>query len=203
MSIKPLELLGPTLLMTAFVVTPVYSKRFGIRVSAAICGAAMTFLPAGPTTLGGFFLGTFGPVSAASLVIVASYLRAVFIGAIYQTSRAMLVCLAVVGLVFYPLTFGLSDFDPYDLGYRGVTIPALMLAFVLVGWIAKSVDILCWILLAALLYAIGSYDSNNLWDYLIFPADSIYAVGALVIGAQRAHRRPDKKQDPRLINFKN
>jgi hypothetical protein len=181
MSIKPLELLGPTLLMAAFVVAPVNSKRFGIRVSAAICGAAMTFLPAGSTTLGGFFLGTFGPISAATLVIVAGYLHAAIIGATYRTSYAMLVCLAVVGLVFYPLTFGLSDFDPYDLGYRGLTIPALMLAFVLVGWIAKSVDILCWILLAALLYALGSYDSNNLWDYLIFPTDSIYAVGAIVM----------------------
>ena len=192
MSMKPLELLGPTLLMAAFVVTPVYSKIFRIRVSAAICGAAMTFLPAGPTTFGEFFLGTFGPVSAATLVIVAGYLHAVIIGATYRTSRAMLVCLGVVGLVFYPLTFGLSDFDPYGLGYRGLTIPALMFAFVLVGWIAKSVDILCWILLAALLYALGSYDSNNLWDYLIFPTDSIYAVGALVISAQRAHRTTDK-----------
>jgi len=190
---KPLELLGPTLLMAAFVVATVYSKRFGIRVSAAICGAAITFLPAGPTTLGKFFLGTFGPVSAATLVIVAGYLHAVIIGATYRTSRAMLVCLGVVGLVFYPLTYGFSDFDPYDLGYRGLTIPALMLAFVLVGWIAKSVDILCWIFIAALLYALGSYDSNNLWDYLIFPTDSIYAVGALVMSAQRAHRTPDKK----------
>jgi hypothetical protein len=200
---KPLELLGPTLLMAAFVVTPVYSKRLGIRVLAAICGAATTFLPAGPTTLGECFLGTFGPVSAASLVIVAGYLHAIIIGATYRTSRAMLLCLAVVGLVFYPLTFGLSDFDPYDLGYRGLTIPALMLAFVLVGWITKSVDILCWIFLAALLYALGSYDSNNLWDYLIFPTDSIYAVGALVITLSARIGRPTKTQDQPLMNSKN
>jgi hypothetical protein len=112
----------------------------------------------------------------------------------FRQPRALLVCLVVTGAVFYPLTFGLSDFDPYEHGYRGLMVPTLMLAFVLTGWIARSIAVPCWISLAALLYAFGAYDSNNMWDYLISPIDAIYAAGALVIAACRNFRSTPPKQ---------
>jgi hypothetical protein len=201
--INPIELLGPALLLAAVAVTLVPSKRLLIRGFAAVCGGATIFITVatkigpmsiGPTTVGEYFLGTFGPVSAASLVIIGSYLYKKIIGEKYQTSHALLLCLTAVGVVFYPLTFGLSNFDPYELGYRGFSIPGLMFAFVVIGWVTRSVDVLCWIALAALLYAFGAYDSNNLWDYLIFPLDPIYAIVVLAIGIKRAYRRSSEAQ---------
>jgi hypothetical protein len=197
--INPIELLGPALLMAAVAVTLVPSKRLLIRVFIAVCGSATIFITVsttigpmsiGPTTVGKYFLGTFGPGSAASLVIIGGYLHGKIIGKKYQTSHALLLCLTAIGVIFYPLTFGLSNFDPYELGYRGFSVPGLMLVFLVIGWVTRSVDVLYWISLAALLYAFGAYDSNNLWDYLIFPIDPIYAVVALAIAIKRPYRRP-------------
>ncbi len=189
MPINPFEVLGPTLLVAALAGNLVRSKAGSVRILASTCGAAVTNLPMGPATPATFFLGTVGPVSAATLVFAAGYLCAAIMKQQYRISRALLTCLIITGAVFYPLTFGLSNFDPYDLGYRGLTVPALMFAFVLVGWSARAIDIQLWIALAALLYMIGAYDSNNLWDYLIFPADPIWAAGALVIDLQRGRER--------------
>jgi hypothetical protein len=186
------ELAGPMLVMAAFALALVHRQRLGVRVAAAICGAAAAFLPIGPTTPGLLLLGTAGPVSAATLVLVGNHAY----GAIRhgsrrrRSSRALLVCLLVTGAAFYPLTFGLTSFDPYELGYRGAIVPALMLGYVVVGWLARAADILCWIALTALLYLLGAYDSNNFWDYLIFPTDPIYAAGALAVRALRAPTSP-------------
>jgi hypothetical protein len=185
MPINPFEALGPTVLVASLAGNLVRRKSLGIRILASSAGAVVTNLPIGPATPATFFLGTVGPVSAATLVLAAGYLYAAITKQNYSASRALSVCLAITGAVFYPLTFGLSDFDPYDLGYRGFTVPLLMSAFVFVGWAARAVDIQCWIALAALLYIAGAYDSNNLWDYLIFPTDPILAAGALAIDLQR------------------
>jgi hypothetical protein len=188
MPVNPLELLSPALLMAAFAAALVRSKGPSVRVAAAIGGAVLIFLPLGPTTPAAFFLGTFGPASAATLIFLAGYLYALTMNLPFRQPRALLVCLLVTGAAFYPLTFGFSNFDPYELGYQGLMAPALMLVFVLAGWFARSVAIPCWISLAALLYALGAYDSNNLWDYLISPVDAMYATGALVIAAWRNFR---------------
>ncbi len=181
MPINPFEALGPTLLAAALAGHLVRSKSPGVRIFAAACGAVVANLPIGPATPVTFFLGTFGPVSAATLVVTAGYLYAAIMKRTFYPSRVLLLCLAITGAVFYPLTFGLSSFDPYDLGFRGLTVPALMLAFVVVGWTARAIDIQFWIALAALLYMVGAYDSNNLWDYLIFPTDPILAAGVLAV----------------------
>jgi hypothetical protein len=69
----------------------------------------------------------------------------------------------------------LTTFDPYDLGYRGGTVPGLMFAYLLIGWVARASDIPCWIGLSALLYLLDANGSSNLWDYLLFPLDAIVA----------------------------
>jgi hypothetical protein len=188
MPLNPFGLLGPMLLMAALAATLARSRGFSTRVAAAIGGAVLTVLPLGPTTPAAFFLGTFGPASAAALILLGGYLYARAMDLPFRQPRALLGCLVVTGAVFYPLTFGFSDFDPYEHGYRGLMVPALMLGFVLIGWIARSVAIPCWISLAALLYTLGAYDSNNVWDYLISPLDVIYAAGALAIAAWRNFR---------------
>lgn len=200
MPINPFEVLGPTLLVAALAGNLVRSKAPGVRISVSTCGAVVTNLPIGPATPATFFLGTFGPVSAATLVVAAAYLYAAIMKRHYRPSRALLVCLAITGAVFYPLTFGLNNFDPYGLGYRGLAVPALMFAFVVVGWIARAADIQLWIALAALFYMVGAYDSNNLWDYLIIPTDPIFAAGVLAIGWQRGRGKSDRQQNQLLKN---
>ena len=200
MPINPFEVLGPTLLVAALAGNLVRSKAPGVRVLASTCGAVVTNVRIGPATPATFFLGTFGPVSAATLVLASAYFCAAIMKRHYRPSPALLVCLAMTGAVFYPLTFGLSNFDPYHLGYRGLAVPALMFAFVVVGWIARAADIQLWIALAALLYMVGAYDSNNLWDYLIIPTDPVFAAVALAFGLQHRRDKSDGQQNQLLKN---
>lgn len=155
------------------------------RIVIAICGGLIAFVPAFGTTPGQFLLGTMGPVSAATMVFIVVFLYAL-IARQYDRlfpSRAFLICVLVIGIVFYPLTIGLTTFDPYDLGYRDLALPALMLLLVAIGWVARVPDIPCWVGLAALLFLLDAYGSRNLWDYLIYPVDVIFAVLDLVIVA--------------------
>lgn len=181
MPVNPFEALGPTVVVAAVAGNLVRSKAHGVRVAAAACGAIVTNLPIGPATPAVYFVGTVGPVSAASLVLAAGWLNAAIMRSPCRPSRAILVCLALTGAVFYPLTYGLTNFDPYEFGYSGLVVPVFMLGLVLIGWFARAADIQIWIALAALLYGIGAYDSTNLWDYLIFPVDPVVAAGILLV----------------------
>lgn len=155
------------------------------RIVIAICGGLIAFVPAFGTTPGQFLLGTMGPVSAATMVFIVVFLYALITRQYDRLfpSRAFLICVLVIGIVFYPLTIGLTTFDPYDLGYRDLALPALMLLLVAIGWVARVPDIPCWVGLAALLFLLDAYGSRNLWDYLIYPVDVIFAVLDLIIVA--------------------
>jgi hypothetical protein len=197
MPVNSIELIGPILILAVIATALLRWPRPAVRLTIAACAGALAFLPLGATTVGAFMLGVFGPVSAATIVLCAIYLHSAVTGSHESRllSRTFLLCLVVTGVAFYPLTFGLSAFDPYDLGYRGLTVPTLMLGYLLVGWFAGAWDIACWIGLAALLYLIDANDSRNLWDYLLFPLDPI--VAALVLGIPLI--RPPRTVDQRAL----
>jgi hypothetical protein len=178
LSVMRIELIGPVLILA--VMTTAFLARLplpGYRPAIAACGGALAFLPVGSTTVGAFILAVVGPASAATIVLCLIYLQSALVGPHKPClpTRAFLLCLVVTGVVFYPLTFGLTTFDPYDLGYRGGAVPGLMFAYLLIGWVARASDIPCWIGLSALLYLLDANGSSNLWDYLLFPLDPIVA----------------------------
>jgi hypothetical protein len=150
-----IELIGPVLILA--VMTTAFLARLplpGYRPAIAACGGALAFLPVGSTTVGAFILAVVGPASAATIVLCLIYLQSALVGPRKPClpTRAFLLCLVVTGVVFYPLTFGLTTFDPYDLGYRGGAVPGLMFAYLLIGWVARASDIrlvfrrciICW-----------------------------------------------------------
>jgi len=197
MPVNAPELAGPMLLAAVVAVTLTQRWHPGLCIASAIVVAVLAVVPFGPASAATFFLGTFGPLSAATLVMLGKNLYATVVDWEKQRwpSSALLVCLVAIGVAFYPLTFGLTSFDPYELGYRGFAVPAMMLVLVVIGWRTRVADILCWVALATLLYMFGAYDSRNLWDYLIVPFDPIYAVAALalrIVGSGRmfGRRRP-------------
>lgn len=178
MFVNPFVSIGPVLMFAAVASMLVpWPGRAG-RIAIAVGGGLVAFVPAFGTTPGEFLLGIMGPVSAATIVFIAVFLYALVTRQHEWLfpSRPFRICVLVIGLVFYPLTIGLTTFDPYDLGYRGLALPALMLILLAVGWIARVSDIACWVGLAALLFLLDAYGSRNLWDYLIFPVDVVFAV---------------------------
>jgi hypothetical protein len=184
-----MELIGPAFILAVIAAALSRSLRPAGRIGVAACASALVFVPVGSTTVGGFTLAIVGPVSAATIMLCAIYLRSI-LGPRkpHLPSRAFLLCIFATGVVFYPLTFGLTTFDPYDLGYRGLAVPALMLAYLLIGWIAGAADIPWWIGLTGLLYLLDANNSSNLWDYLLFPLDVIIAAFGLALAWHRGRQ---------------
>jgi hypothetical protein len=180
------EAAGPMLLVAAVMASVAVRFDMRVRIGAAIAGAVLALVPFGSQSFTSLALGVLGPVSAATLVMLATSLRATLAGTRGGPTTVMLLLLVAVGAAFYPLTFGLTVFDPYEYGYRGLAVPALMLVIVAIGWWRRAPDVPCWIALAALLYIAGAYDSRNLWDYLIFPFDPFVALIVLAVRALRA-----------------
>lgn len=94
--------------------------------------------------------------------------------------RILLILIALTALVFYPMALGWGSFDPYRSGYgdpwfmSGLLVVALAATF----WCAQEIALV--IALAVLAWSAGWYESTNLWDYLLDPLLSIYAVTVLV-----------------------
>lgn len=183
MPVNIAEAAGPMLLLAALAAFGARRWDRRVRLAAAFAGAVIALVPFGPLSFAALMLGLLGPVSAATLVLLAASLWASLREGGCRSSTTMLLSLVVIGAVFYPLTLGLTVFDPYEYGYRGFAVPVLMLVLVAIGWWRHALDALGWIALAGLLYATGAYDSRNLWDYLVFPLDPVFAAATLAIRA--------------------
>jgi hypothetical protein len=182
-----LQLIGPALtLASVAAATAAWSVRRSVFTAAiaAITGIA-ALLPIRGTSVASFLLALLGPASAASLVIWAQVLLMAMTAPRPRLpiSTALAACVVVSGILLYPMTAGLGPIDPYDLGYRGIALPALMAIFVVTGWLAGGYDVSIWIGGAVVLYLFRINGSDNLWDYLI---DPVTVLAAFVILNVRA-----------------
>jgi hypothetical protein len=187
-----LEQVGPALAMASL--AAVAAARCGLHRTAVAGIAAIVFggalVPIGGISAAGYALGFPGVLSAATLAMALQLLLwALGARKWARPSLTFLVCLTASGLLLYPTATGLLAFDLYDLGFRGVAVPALMAAFVVAGWRSGARDVAIWIGGAALLYLCGAYASVNLWDYLIDPVGFLAAIALLGVRAfaRRAH----------------
>jgi len=92
--------------------------------------------------------------------------------------------IVLVAAVLYPTALGLTDFDLYASGYQPILLGPLVLAlFCFCIWFRF---VLPATMLAAgfLGYALGLLESDNLWDYLLDPVVSVYAI-VLLLGFRR------------------
>jgi hypothetical protein len=89
----------------------------------------------------------------------------------------------------YPFALGLTYFDPYALGYGSVEFLTALLVVTLAAWRARLNLIVLVAAAAGLAFLAGAYESRNLWDYLIDPLVSFYALARLLAGLRR---RPSK-----------
>jgi hypothetical protein len=87
--------------------------------------------------------------------------------------------IALAALALYPMALGIGAYDPYRLGYGDPLFVAVLLLIVLIAWFRKSFLLVLCIALATLAWATGWYESDNLWDYLIDPFVSIYALATI------------------------
>lgn len=124
------------------------------------------------------FRGLWGDPSITSLQLLTLSLLGCHAKALGWRGPALIVATAAL---FYPLSLGLGDWDPYRLGYQ--VWPLLLITGMpaLAAW-WRGQSLWLWLLSVDLLaYAGGLLESPNLWDTLL---DPLLAVAMLVLAVR-------------------
>jgi hypothetical protein len=194
-------LFGCGLLGLAVVAAALRLRRFSVGARAAIMLAAgvALFVPFGELSLAAYVRGVTGDLSISTLVLAGAACIAQLTGKqpIGQRDlRALLWLVASAAVFLYPFALGLTPFDPYALGYGSAGFVTALLLLTLTAWYARLNLIVLVVIAATLAYLGGAYESRNLWDYLIDPLVSMYALVWLLAGLRGrtglplAHRIP-------------
>ncbi|NOY16018.1 MAG: hypothetical protein GXP23_03605 [Gammaproteobacteria bacterium] len=115
--------------------------------------------------------GAVGELSIMSMILLAGFILRSLAGRGFllpSTRRHLYFFILLTGALLFPATLGLTQFDPYVLGY-GFEISLLLLSFSILYWIFKQrqLAMILWVVVAA--GEAGILFSQNTWDYLIDP----------------------------------
>jgi len=190
-------LFGCGLLGFALVAAALRLRRFsvGVRVAAALVAGIALFVPFGDLSLAAYVRGVTGDLSISTLVLVGAACIAELTGRrlIGQRDlRALMGLVAAAAVFLYPLALGLTPFDPYALGYGSAELVTALLLVTVAACRARLNAVVLVIIAAVVAYLGGAYESRNLWDYLIDPMVSAYALVRLlaVVGPLARGTRP-------------
>jgi len=86
----------------------------------------------------------------------------------------------LMGFLLYPATLGLSQFDPYALGY-GVQLSLLVLSLATLYWVFQQRQVAVLLIIVVAASEIGLLTSLNSWDYLIDPLLWLFTPAILII----------------------
>lgn len=92
------------------------------------------------------------------------------------TRNKLLSGVVLAGIVFYPLALGVSEFDPYRLGYDPVLMTAILCLASVFAWMKTYRGLAIILPLPLVAFNLQLLESTNLWDYLLDPIVMIYAV---------------------------
>lgn len=155
-----------------------------------LMGAAVAWVPLGGIPLAGYLRGVVGDLSVTTMLLLGAALLGRVSGwrVLDGPERAALWGWSVAaGLALYPLTLIPTSWDPYELGFRPRML-LLVVAAVTIGlWRRRRGGAL---VLAA---GVAAYDlrileSTNLWDYLVDPGLTVWALGALAARSATGRR---------------
>jgi hypothetical protein len=166
---------------------PVIAKLAKPRLALLLAAVfVLMLIPFGGMPLAAYVRGMTGDLSITTLMLLWCALLRPWRGCVMVEPKHRFVLLALVALaafVLYPMALGAGAYDPYRLGYGNPQFIVVLLLLAFVAWFRKySLVALC-ISLAILAWAIGWYESGNLWDYLLDPFVAIYAMTAIMSGS--------------------
>lgn len=160
--------------------------------------ALLVPLPGAGIALAGFFRGYTGDLSITLLALSLWSLCHRLFGMAAIGKRDLLVLLVVVGasaLLLYPTALGWGDWDAYRLGWGSWGMFSALLAISgFIVWMGLRV-LPVLIALALLGWSVGLMESGNLWDYLLDPWLSAFALGYVVIGSIKCSQIVFKRFD--------
>jgi len=158
-------------------------RRSGLALVAGV-GAVAALVPIGALPLAGLLRGVVGDLSLTTLVLLLVGLRRHLRAEEPVDNRSMfaLQCLlAVGGLALYSLALGLGTWDPYRLGYGDPWFLAALLAVALTALAFDLPLVTFGLAVGVLAWALETYESRNLWDYLLDPLVFAWAFSSLML----------------------
>ena len=133
--------------------------------------------------LAAFFRGIGGDLSITLIALsVWSLSHRLFNGAATtkREFKALMVTVATATLILYPTALGLGNWDAYRLGWGSWWFLLALLGLCGVSaWMGVRV-LPALVALAMLAWSFGLMESGNLWDYLLDPWLSAFALGYVV-----------------------
>ena len=181
-----LGLLGCGLLSLATVATAIRLRRLPLRARYAVMLAAAlaVFVPIGDLSVAACVRGVTGDLSMATLVLVGAVCLAQLTGReliAHRDKQALCWLLALAAAFLYPFALGWTRYDPYALGYGSIEFVTALLLVALAAWGARLNLIVLVVVVAVLAFLGSAYESRNLWDTLIDPLVSVYALVQLLV----------------------
>ncbi|MES1981500.1 MAG: hypothetical protein V4443_03385 [Pseudomonadota bacterium] len=153
------------------------------RIWLVILVAAASLIPCAGLPIAAYLRAVIGDLSITTLTLLILAIRqemAYGRPADDRHGQALYALIALLALGLYPLALGVGYFDPYRLGYGNPWLIGVLLAVALAAcWLRWTLVALC-PALAVLAWAVGWYESTNVWDYLLDPLLAIYAIGAVI-----------------------
>jgi hypothetical protein len=183
--------------VTLLLALPGMRRLAGWRQSLVLAALVIVLLaPIGALPLAACVRGGTGDLSITTLVLLGSALLRRVVGwpPVDRRARlALLTFVAIAALALYPMALGVGSIDPYRLGYGSPWLLGGLFVLALAAWFNR-LDFVAWcIALATLAWTVRWYESSNLWDYLLDPLVSLYALGDFAIrgakGILRGFRR--------------
>jgi hypothetical protein len=167
-----------------------FARRLsGIRLVVLFGAVAVAMLvPLGELPIAAYVRGVIGDLSVVTLALLLRVVLARLLGwgpIEDRTRLALQSSIALAALALYPMALGFGPFDPYRLGYGNPWLVGALCLVALAAWFWRMPFVALGIALAVLAWALGWYESSNLWDYLLDPAVSIYALCALALRGAR------------------
>ena len=170
-------------------ILPASERGWALRLALLIALAVLLVIPFSGTRPVEALRALTGDLSITTLMllIAASRCRICNLPSPPRSQTRNLLLLVVVAAVFlYPAGLGIGQWDPYRLGY-GSTLPLLVALVVPVALLLRQYLIATIVAAALLAYGLRLLESENLWDYLLDPWLTVYAVIKLM-------RRPGLKK---------
>lgn len=156
------------------------SRQTGLHIVTFI----LLLIPFAALPMAGYVRGASGDLSITTLLLLSGVLfrSSVHTGATeVRARRALLLCIAVAACGLYPMALGVGMFDPYTWGYGELQFIAVLLLLAVLAWWKRLPQIALSITLATFAWALGWYESGNLWDYLLDPFVAVYALFTILL----------------------
>jgi hypothetical protein len=143
---------------------------------------ALPLIPLPELPAAGYLRGLVGDLSATTtLLLLHHLLRPVLrLPPVGERSRVALQALvAAGGLLLYPMTLGFGPADPYRLGFAHAGFVWALLLLALAAGYGRLHLVASCLAIGVAAWAAGALESRNLWDYLLDPLVTAWALGGL------------------------